>query len=95
MASSNRRRSNPSATDSNTGPGFDTPPITEDRIVFINNQRSTGFAEISTGSLRFRVNKQSDGGFLDAVQLDAAGDGGGAEDTIATGPAHGPSPQVT
>jgi hypothetical protein len=68
------------------GPEVRRAPITGDRIEFINNQRSTGFAEISTGPLRFRVSKQG-GGFLDAVQFDAAGDGIGAEDTIATGPA--------
>ena len=68
------------------GPDVERAPITGDRITFVNNQRPTGFAEISTGPLRFRVKKQNDGGFLDAVQFDDEGDGFGAADTVATGP---------
>jgi len=68
------------------GPNVERAPITGDRIRFVNNQRSYGFAELSTGPLRLRVNKQEAGGFLDAVLFDADGDGFGAQDTIATGP---------
>ncbi|WP_272502953.1 hypothetical protein [Salinibacter ruber] len=68
------------------GPDVKRAPITGERIKFINNQRSTGFAEISTGPLRFRVSKQRSGGFLDAVQFDDEGNGFEPRDTVATGP---------
>lgn len=69
------------------GPEVRRAPIEGDRIEFANNQRSYGFAEIDTGPLRLRVDKQEEGGFLDVVQFDADGDGMDERDTIATGPA--------
>jgi len=68
------------------GPDVERAPIRGDRIRFVNNQRAGGFAQITTGPLRFRVNKQSDGGFLDEVQFDTEGDGFGPDDVVATGP---------
>ena len=68
------------------GPDVERAPITGDRIQFVNNQRSYGFAEITTGPLRFRVRKREEGGFLDAVLFDVEDDGFGERDTIATGP---------
>lgn len=68
------------------GPDVNRALITGDRVRFVNNQRSNGFAEITTGPLRFRVQKRGEGGFLDAVQFDTEGDGFGDRDTIATGP---------
>jgi len=69
------------------GPDVERAPVTGDRIRFVNNQRAGGFAQITTGPLRFQVNKQSDGGFLDEVQFDTEGDGFGPDDVVATGPA--------
>ncbi|MFP4229442.1 MAG: hypothetical protein ACLFTE_11540, partial [Salinivenus sp.] len=68
------------------GADVERAPVTGDRIEFVNNQRSTGFAQITTGPLRFRVNKQSEGGFVDEVQFDREGDGFDADDVVATGP---------
>ena len=68
------------------GPDVQRAPITGERIRFANNQRSYGFAEITTGPLRFRVQERGESGFLDAVLFDADGDGFGDRDTIATGP---------
>lgn len=67
------------------GPDVRRAPVTGDRIRFVNNQRSYGFAEVSTGPLRFRVKKQGESGFLDAVLFDTNGDGFGDRDTIVTG----------
>jgi len=67
------------------GPDVQRAPVTGDRIRFVNNQRPSGAAEISTGPLRFRVDKSGDGGFLDVVEYDGAGDGF-EDDTLATGP---------
>jgi hypothetical protein len=68
------------------GPDVQRAPITGDRVRVINNQRSRGFAEITTGPLRIRVQEENAGGFLDVVEFDREGDGFGGPDTIATGP---------
>lgn len=56
----------------------------ENPIMFKNNQRSNGFAEIDTGPLKFRIDKGGSG-FMDQIELDTEGDGFGRGDTIATG----------
>ena len=68
------------------GPNVERAPISGDRLRFVNNQRPYGTTRISTGPLRFDVNKGAGGGFLDDVEFDAAGDGFGPRDTIATEP---------
>jgi len=68
------------------GPTVERAPITGERIRFVNNQRPYGTTRLSTGPLRFDVNKGDGGGFLDEVEFDAAGDGFGPRDTIATEP---------
>ena len=68
------------------GPDVQRAPITGQKIRFVNNQRSNGFAEITTGPLRFRVSKQEEGGFLDAVLFNPESGGFEPRDTIATGP---------
>lgn len=67
------------------GPDVDRAPITDDRIMFINNQRPYGFTEITTGPLRLRVSKHGDGGFLDQVLLDTEDDGFEEDNLIAHG----------
>jgi hypothetical protein len=83
------------ATDSNRyvveyGPDVRRAPITGDRVTVVNDQTSDGFAEITTGPLRARIQQSAPGattsGFLDRVQLDLDGDGFEPEDVIATGP---------
>ncbi|MEX0648525.1 MAG: hypothetical protein WD139_12125 [Balneolaceae bacterium] len=56
----------------------------EKPIVFKNNQRTNGYAEIDTGPLRFRVGKDG-AGFLDRVEYNQNGDGFDAEHLIASG----------
>jgi hypothetical protein len=68
------------------GPNVERAPITGERIRFVNNQRPYGTASLSTGPLRFDVNKGEGGGFLDNVEFDVEGDGFGSEDTLATEP---------
>ena len=70
------------------GPDVRRAPITGDRIQFVNSQRAYGFAEITTGPLRLRIDKGGNG-FLDAVFLDTARDGFDEEDLIARGPSGG------
>ena len=53
-------------------------------IVFKNNQRSNGYAEINTGPLRFRINKGGSG-FIDRVEYNSGANGFTNEDVIATG----------
>ncbi|MCH7676113.1 hypothetical protein IH879_14335 [candidate division KSB1 bacterium] len=60
-------------------------PIPSERIAVNNNQRARGYITISTGPLRFRINKKGNG-FLDKVELDLAGDGFDENDIIAEGP---------
>jgi hypothetical protein len=69
------------------GSDVERAPIAGDRIRFVNNQRPYGSTSISTGPLRFEVNKGTGGGFLANVQFDPEGDGFGSEDTVATEPA--------
>ena len=69
------------------GPNVERAPVTGEKIRFVNNQRPYGATHISTGPLRFDINKGAGGGFLDDVEFDAAGDGFGPRDTIATEPA--------
>jgi hypothetical protein len=68
------------------GPDVERAPYTGTRVQFINNQRSYGSAEITTGPLRLQVDKEEAGGFLDRVFLDTAGDGFGENDVLATAP---------
>lgn len=58
--------------------------FTENPIEFKNNQRETGFAEINTGPLFLRINKNGSG-FIDRVQYNREMDGFGEEHIIATG----------
>jgi len=67
------------------GENVSRAPITSDKIMVVNNQRSRGFVRISTGPLRFVINKEGNG-FLDKVELDLAGDGFDESDIIAEGP---------
>ncbi|MDZ7718987.1 MAG: hypothetical protein U5K72_09245 [Balneolaceae bacterium] len=53
-------------------------------IVFKNNQRDNGFAEIDTGPLKFRIEKGGSG-FFDSVVLNSDGTGVSKQDTVATG----------
>ncbi len=69
------------------GPTVERAPITGERLRVVNNQRPYGTTSISTGPLRFEVNKGAGGGFLDNVEFDAVGDGFGPQDTVATEPA--------
>ena len=69
------------------GPNVERAPITGEKIRFVNNQRPYGTTKLSTGPLRFDVNKGAGGSFLDDVEFDAAGNGFGPRDTIATEPA--------
>jgi len=55
------------------------------RVTVINNQGERGFAEVTTGPLRFLVRK-GEGGFLHRVQLDVEGNGFDESDVIAEGP---------
>ncbi len=55
------------------------------RVTVINNQGERGFAEVTTGPLRFLVRK-GEGGFLHRVQLDMEGNGFDESDVIAEGP---------
>ncbi|MCS6816234.1 MAG: hypothetical protein N0A16_09185 [Blastocatellia bacterium] len=55
------------------------------RAIVINNQGERGFAEVTTGPLRFLVRK-GEGGFLHRVQLDVEGNGFDESDVIAEGP---------
>lgn len=56
----------------------------ESAIVFKNNQRSNGYAEINTGPLRFRISKDGSG-FIDRVEYNKDADGFSDEHIIATG----------
>lgn len=58
--------------------------FTETPIVFKNNQRANGFAEINTGPLFLRVDKGGSG-FIDRVQYNSEMNGFGAEHIIASG----------
>lgn len=58
--------------------------FTDDKIIFKNNQRTNGFAEIDTGPLRIRIGKDG-AGFIDRVEYDRDGDDFGEGDVIATG----------
>lgn len=58
--------------------------FTENPIVFKNNQRDNGFAEINTGPLFLRVDKGGSG-FIDRVQYNPEMDGFGEEHLIASG----------
>lgn len=55
-------------------------------IVVINNQREYGGIEVNTGTLRFKLDKRSTGGFMDVVEVNSAGDGFREEHVIALGP---------
>ncbi|WP_234572318.1 exo-rhamnogalacturonan lyase family protein [Rhodohalobacter sp. 614A] len=55
----------------------------ENPIVFKNNQRTNGGAEVNTGPLYFEVNKGGSG-FLDLVQLDTNGEGFTDDNIVAT-----------
>lgn len=74
------------------GPEVRRAPITGDRVTVVNDQREGGFAEITTGPLRVRLQKSDaekgvvGSGFLDVVSLDSEGDGFEAGDVIARGP---------
>ena len=57
---------------------------TESPIVFRNNQRVNGFAEINTGPLRFRVQKDG-AGFFDRVDYNRDADGFDESHRIASG----------
>ena len=57
----------------------------EHPIVFKNNQRDNGFAEINTGPLYIRVDKRNPSGFIDRIQFNSAMNGFEDEHTIATG----------
>ena len=57
----------------------------EDPIIFKNNQRSNGEAEVNTGPLFFQINKDGSG-FFDSIQLDTNGEGFTDENIVATGP---------
>ncbi len=61
----------------------DIPP--SGRLEVVNNQGEKGFAQVTTGPLRFLVRK-GEGGFLHRVQLDLKGDGFQEEDVIAEEP---------
>lgn len=56
----------------------------EHPIVFKNNQRDNGFAEIDTGPLKFRVEKGGSG-FIDSILLNSDGVNFSDKDTVATG----------
>lgn len=56
----------------------------EHPIVFKNNQRDNGFAEIDTGPLKFRVDKGGSG-FIDSILLNSDGVNVSDKDTVATG----------
>ncbi|NBC66069.1 MAG: hypothetical protein GVY07_10505 [Bacteroidetes bacterium] len=56
----------------------------EHPIIFKNNQRDNGFAEIDTGPLKFRVDK-SGSGFIDSILLNSDGVNFSEKDTVATG----------
>ncbi|MDR9366150.1 MAG: hypothetical protein RI575_12480 [Balneolaceae bacterium] len=56
----------------------------EHPIVFKNNQRDNGFAEIDTGPLKFRVDKGGSG-FIDSILLNSDGINFSDKDTVATG----------
>lgn len=58
--------------------------FTEHPIEFKNNQRANGFAEINTGPLFLRINKNGSG-FIDRVQYNREMDGFSNEHTIASG----------
>tara|TARA_R100001143_G_scaffold63605_1_gene73851 strand:- start:83438 stop:86104 length:2667 start_codon:yes stop_codon:yes gene_type:complete len=58
--------------------------FTENPIIFKNNQRDNGFAEINTGPLMLRINKGGSG-FIDRVQYNNEMSGFGDEHIIATG----------
>ena len=58
--------------------------FTENPIEFKNNQRANGFAEINTGPLFIRVDKDGSG-FIDRVQYNRDMDGFGQEHVIASG----------
>lgn len=66
------------------GPSVRRTVQTASPIRFINNQRERGFAEIDTGPLRFRVEKDGSG-FIDRVEFNPEGDGFGEEHLIAQG----------
>ncbi|MFB6230716.1 MAG: hypothetical protein ABEL04_06115 [Salinibacter sp.] len=72
------------------GPDVRRAPITGDRVTVVNDQTYDGFAEITTGPLRARIQHTAPdttgSGFLDRVQLDLEGNGFEADDVIATGP---------
>ncbi|WP_146198531.1 hypothetical protein [Rhodohalobacter mucosus] len=59
--------------------------FTENPIIFKNNQRESGFAEINTGTLHIRVNKRNESGFIDRVQFNSEMNGFDEEHTILTG----------
>lgn len=56
----------------------------EQPIVFKNNQRLNGFAEINTGPMLLRIDKGGSG-FIDRVQLDVDGQGFTDDNIVATG----------
>jgi hypothetical protein len=58
--------------------------FTSTPIVFKNNQRANGFAEINTGPLFLRIDKGGSG-FIDRVQYNSDMDGFSDEHTIASG----------
>jgi len=66
------------------GDGVQRTVTAEARIHVRNNQRADGGAEVTTGPLRFRVQK-GEGGFLSSVALDVDNDGLDETDVIADG----------
>jgi hypothetical protein len=66
------------------GPSVQRTVEVEAPIRFINNQRDNGSAEIDTGPLRFRVQKNG-AGFLDRVEFNPDADGFTPEHLIAQG----------
>jgi len=66
------------------GPSVGRSVEVESPIQFVNNQRENGYAEIDTGPLRFRVQKNG-AGFLDRVEFNPAADGFTSDHLIAQG----------
>lgn len=65
------------------GPNVRKAPIKGDKIKVKNAQRAGQTSHVTTGPLRFSINKKA-GGFIDNVLLDVDGDGFDEKDTIAT-----------
>jgi hypothetical protein len=57
------------------------------RVIIKNNQRETGGIEVDTGTLRFTVDKRNAGGFLDRIEVNAAGGEYTEEHIVAASPA--------